>query len=237
MLIGLRTGAQQLVAALSDSRCKPCCAAEHGGMNEVLADVFAITGDKKYLDLARRFSHRVLEPLAEQQDKLTGLHANTQIPKVIGFERIAELDGDARRSTAAAVLLGDGHDHRTRRHRRQQRQRALPPTDDFSLDDRGPRGPRDLQHLQHAPADRAAVSPVDPTRAYADYYERALYNHILSSQHPEHGGLRLLHADAAEPLPRVLAADAGFWCCVGTGMESHAKYGEFIYAHEATRCS
>ena len=75
---------------------------EHGGLNEVFADVSAITGDEKYLTLARRFSHQyILQPLLKKEDKLTGLHANTQIPKVIGFKRISELDGNKAWSDAA----------------------------------------------------------------------------------------------------------------------------------------
>ena len=84
-----------LVAKLTDEQMQAMLRAEHGGMGEVLADAFAITRDEKYLSLARRFSHRaILDPLLRGEDVLTGLHANTQIPKVIGFARIGELDDE-----------------------------------------------------------------------------------------------------------------------------------------------
>ena len=94
-----------LVSKLSDAQVQQMLGAEHGGMNEVLADVFALTGDQKYLDLAERFSHRaLLEPLMRHEDTLTGLHANTQIPKVVGYGRIAELGGDPAGRDAAAFF-------------------------------------------------------------------------------------------------------------------------------------
>ena len=79
---------------------------EHGGMNEVLADAYAITGEQKYLDVARRFSHRrLLNPLMQRRDILDNMHANTQVPKVVGFERIAELAGDEAYHTASQVSV------------------------------------------------------------------------------------------------------------------------------------
>ena len=72
---------------------------------------------------------------------------------------------------------------------------------------------------------------MDPQAKYADYYERAMYNHILSTQHPEHGGY--VYFTSARPRHyRVYSApNQAMWCCVGTGMENHGKYGEFIYSH------
>ena len=84
-----------LTAGLSDQQMERVLDTEHGGMNEVLADAYAITGDRKYLDVAKRFSHRrLLNPLSQRQDCLDNMHANTQVPKVVGFERIAELSGN-----------------------------------------------------------------------------------------------------------------------------------------------
>src|SRR5690554_7987575 len=69
---------------------------EHGGMNDALALVYEATGNPKYLELAERFSHHLLlQPLLQHEDKLTGMHANTQIPKVIGFMQIARLKNDS----------------------------------------------------------------------------------------------------------------------------------------------
>jgi uncharacterized protein len=92
----------QLVSNLTDEQMQDMLRAEHGGMNEVLADLYAITGNTSYLEAARRFCHQtVLDPLQRHEDRLTGLHANTQIPKVIGLARIAALTGDRQAGDGA----------------------------------------------------------------------------------------------------------------------------------------
>ena len=95
ILVKFGNWAVNLFSKLNDEQLQNMLRSEHGGLNEVFADVSAITGDEKYLTLARRFSHQyILQPLLKKEDKLTGLHANTQIPKVIGFKRISDLDGN-----------------------------------------------------------------------------------------------------------------------------------------------
>ncbi len=70
---------------------------EFGGMNEVLASLYGVTGSTNYLKLAGAFNHqRVLGPLEHGEDRLTGLHANTQIPKIIGIAREYEFTDDPR---------------------------------------------------------------------------------------------------------------------------------------------
>jgi uncharacterized protein len=96
MLVKFSDWFVQLSSALTEQKMQDMLQIEYGGINEVLADVFAITGNKEYLDAAYKFSHKaILEPLEKNQDKLNNLHANTQIPKVIGFKRIADLNQDS----------------------------------------------------------------------------------------------------------------------------------------------
>ena len=105
LFLGFCDWAIDLTAGLSDQQMERMLDTEHGGMNEVLADAYAITGEQKYLDVAKRFSHRrLLNPLSQRQDCLDNMHANTQVPKVIGFERIAELSGDEAYHTAGAYF-------------------------------------------------------------------------------------------------------------------------------------
>ncbi|MDO9152528.1 MAG: glycoside hydrolase family 127 protein [Paludibacter sp.] len=93
MLINMSEWFVKLVQNLTDEQIQTMLRSEHGGLNEVFADVAVITGDAKYLKLAHQFSHQyLLQPLLKKEDKLTGMHANTQIPKVIGFKRIAEVE-------------------------------------------------------------------------------------------------------------------------------------------------
>lgn len=99
MLIEMSDWAIDLVSRLSEEQIQDMLRCEHGGLNEVFADVAIITGNKKYLKLAYQFSHNaILTPLLQKEDKLEGLHANTQIPKIIGYKRIADLDGNVKLS-------------------------------------------------------------------------------------------------------------------------------------------
>jgi DUF1680 family protein len=107
VLVGLAECCERTLSRLSDAQVQQMLRAEHGGMNEVLADIAAITGEKRYLALARRFSHRtLLDPLLRSEDPLTGLHSNTQIPKVVGFARIGELGDEPGWTDAAAFFWG-----------------------------------------------------------------------------------------------------------------------------------
>lgn len=109
MLVKMTDWAIRLVQNLSEYQIQDMLRSEHGGLNEVFADVAAITGDTKYLTLAKQFSHHsILQPLVEGKDALTGLHANTQIPKVIGFKRIADMDNNKSWDTAARFLGNSG---------------------------------------------------------------------------------------------------------------------------------
>ena len=115
---------------------------EHGGLNETFADVAAITGDPKYLELAKQFSHNViLEPLIEQKDMLTGLHANTQIPKVIGFKRIAEIGGDSSWAQAARFFWDEVVAKRSVCIGGNSAFEHFHPSDDFSRMVQGTQGP------------------------------------------------------------------------------------------------
>lgn len=230
VLIRLADWCDTLLAGLTDAQMQAMLGSEHGGMNEVLADVHAITGDAKYLRLAQRFSHRaILDPLLRHEDKLTGLHANTQIPKVIGFARIAELGGDASWRNAAQFFWETVVDHRSVAFGGNSEREHFNPPDDFTrlVDSRqGPETCNTYNMLRLA----EALHCGEPAARYADYYERALYNHILASQHPEHGGYVYFTPLRPRHYRVYSQPEVCFWCCVGTGMENHGKYGEFIYS-------
>lgn len=236
MLVALSDWALRLTGHLSDEQMQQMLKSEHGGMNEVLADVYEMTGQQKYLDLALKFSHRaILQPLEKGEDKLTGLHANTQIPKVIGFQRIGELSKDPAQGRdmrqAAAFFWQTVVEHRTVAIGGNSVKEHFHDAKDFGSMVDEVEGPETcntynmlkLTELLFAASDKAA---------YADYYERALYNHILASQHPGSGGFVYFTPMRPNHYRVYSQPDQGMWCCVGSGIESHAKYGEFIYAHE-----
>lgn len=235
MLVEYSEWAFNLTRNLSADEMQKMLRTEHGGLNEIFVDVFTITGDKKYLQLAERFSHQaILQPLEKQQDHLTGLHANTQIPKVIGFERYAGATQNPQWHKAAeffwdtlvnnrSVVIG-GNSVREHFHGEQ----------DFSSMIDEVEGPETcntynmlrLTELLYLSTDTRSAESI----RYVDYYERALYNHILSSQHPDTGGFVYFTPMRPNHYRVYSQVDQGMWCCVGSGLESHSKYGEFIYA-------
>lgn len=231
MLIALSDWALRLTSRLTPEQMQTMLRSEHGGMNEVLADVAQMTGDKKYLVLAERFSDRkLLQPLSEEQDQLTGLHANTQIPKVVGFKRIADMTGERQWQQAAQFFWQTVHDHRTVAIGGNSVKEHFNDEHDFSsmMDDvEGPETCNTYNMLKLT----ELLFLTDPKVTYSDYYERALYNHILSSQRPESGGFVYFTPMRPNHYRVYSQVDKAMWCCVGSGLESQAKYGEFIYAH------
>jgi DUF1680 family protein len=231
VLVALSDWALKLSTHLTPQQMQAMLRSEHGGMNEVLADVSQMTGERKYLDLALRFSHQsVLEPLERGQDKLTGLHANTQIPKVIGFKRIADLTGNADMEHAAEFFWQTVVEHRTVAIGGNSVKEHFHDEKDFGPMINEVEGPETCNTYNML----KLTEMLFLTRqkgSYADYYERALYNHILSSERPG-GGFAYFTPMRPNHYRVYSQVDKAMWCCVGSGIESHAKYGEFIYAHE-----
>lgn len=221
---------EKLTSGLSDQQMQRMLGQEHGGMNEVLADICGITGDEKYLRLARRFSHlAVLEPLEHHEDRLTGLHANTQIPKVVGLERIATLAGDREADSGARFFWEDVTGKRSVAFGGNSVSEHFNAPTNFGgmLESReGPETCNTYNMLRLT--EQLFFSR--PGAAYADYYERALYNHILASINTERPGFVYFTPIRPDHYRVYSQPDRGFWCCVGTGMENPGKYGEFIYA-------
>ena len=246
MLIAFTDWMIDITSGLSDEQMQDMLRSEHGGLNETFADVAEITGDKKYLELARRFSHKlILDPLIKEEDKLTGMHANTQIPKVIGYKRIAELSQDdknwnhaAEWDHAARFFWNTVVNHRSVCIGGNSVREHFHPSDNFTSmlnDVQGPetcntynmlRLTKMLYQNSHNPNQ---TNEPDPN--YVNYYERALYNHILASQEPDKGGFVYFTPMRPGHYRVYSQPETSMWCCVGSGLENHTKYGEFIYAY------
>ncbi len=218
--------------ALSDAEFETMLATEHGGMNEIYADLYFMTGNPDYRTVAQRFSHKaILEPLARSRDHLDGLHANTQVPKIVGFQRVYEATGDAKYHDAAAFFW-----------------KTVAKTRSFATGGHG-----DNEHFfamadfgQHAFSAKAsetccqhnmlrltrALFLHDPRAEYADYYERTLYNGILASQDPDSGMATYFQGARPGYMKLYHTPEDSFWCCTGTGMENHVKYRDSIYFHD-----
>ncbi|HEV7334123.1 MAG TPA: glycoside hydrolase family 127 protein [Flavisolibacter sp.] len=219
-----------LTEKLSDEQLQTILRSEHGGMNEVFADVAFITGDKKLLDLARRLSHRsLLDPLVQKKDALNGLHANTQIPKVIGYMRIAQLTGNEAWADAAHFFWNTVTKNRSISIGGNSVREHFHPANDFSSMIETREGPETCNTYNMLKLSKLLFTS-NPSAAYMDYYERAVYNHILSSQHPK-GGFVYFTPIRPQHYRVYSQPQQSFWCCVGTGLENHGKYGELIYAH------
>lgn len=248
MLVSLTDWMIDITSGLSDEQMQDMLRSEHGGLNETFADVAGITGDKKYLELARRFSHEVvLEPLIKNQDQLTGMHANTQIPKVIGYKRVAELslnDKDwnhaAEWDHAARFFWNTVVNHRSVCIGGNSVREHFHPSDDFTSMLNDVQGPETcntynmlrLTKMLYQNSQKDTEQPNVPDPQYVDYYERALYNHILSSQEPDKGGFVYFTPMRPGHYRVYSQPETSMWCCVGSGLENHTKYGEFIYAHQ-----
>ena len=226
---------------------------EHGGMNEVLANLYAATGEEKYLRLSRRFNHQaIIDPFAKGEDPLDRCHANTQIPKFIGVARQYELTGDP---TLATIATGFWNAVTT--------DRSYVTGGDSEYERFTPKG-----FLSHFLGDRTTETCnvynmlkltrqlfcLDPKADYADFYERALINQILSTRHPETGGQ--LYYQFLQSGQVKTQRPGSYWnwafplnetpeaakingreltCCPCSGMESNAKYEDSIYFHNGKK--
>lgn len=217
---------------LSDEQMERMLGNEHGGMNEVLADAYAITGEQKYMDCARRFSHKLLlVPMEEGKDCLDNMHANTQIPKVIGYQRIAELAHDVQYHNASEYFWEIVTRQRSLALGGNSRREHFPTKEtciDYINDIDGPESCNTYNMLKLT----EDLNRVKPNGMYGDFYETAMFNHILSAQHPQHGGYVYFTPARPRHYRNYSAPNEAMWCCVGTGMEDHGKYGQFVWTHE-----
>ncbi len=222
-----------ITSSLTETQMQSMLDIEHGGMNEIFADAYQLTREPKYLDAAKRFSHKAfLDPLSSGMDNLDNKHANTQVPKAIGFQRIAELAHDKTYADAGSFFWQTVTQKRSLAFGGNSRREFFPSVascSDFVNDVEGPETCNSYNMLKLT----EDLFRVHPSAHYADYYERTMYNHILSTQHPVSGGY--VYFTPARPRHyRVYSTpNEAMWCCVGSGLENHGKYNQFIYTHQS----
>ena len=218
-----------VTSALTDQQMQSMLDTEYGGINETFADAYQLTGNEKYLTAAKRFSHNMLlEPMSMGKDHLDNKHANTQVPKAIGFQRIAELSRDNKYSKAGSFFWETVTTNRTLAFGGNSRREFFPSvaaSTDFINDVEGPESCNSYNMLKLS----QDLFRVNPAAKYMDYYEMTLYNHILSTQHPEHGGYVYFTPARPRHYKVYSSPNEAMWCCVGSGMENHGKYNESIY--------
>ena len=232
MLLALGEWTLDITAGLTDEQIQQMLVSEHGGLNEVFADMAAISGDERYLALARKFTHQtILQPLTESQDKLTGLHANTQIPKIIGALRVAELDNDQVWADAAKFFWNTVSQHRSVSIGGNSVREHFHDDDNFTAMIEDAQGPETCNTYNMMKLSKMLFLRTGEQR-YLEFYERATYNHILSSQHPQHGGLVYFTSMRPGHYRMYSSVHESMWCCVGSGIENHSKYGELVFTHK-----
>jgi len=215
------------LAELTEEQVQEMLKCEHGGMNEVLADLWSDTGDPVYLELSRIFHHReILDPLSKGEDILAGKHGNTQIPKLIGLARRYELTGDSLDRYTAAFFWDRVVNHHSYVNGSHGFHEYFGPAD--SLSRRLGSSTSESCNVYNMLKLSKHLFTWTASPDVADFYENALINHILSSQHPETGEVLYFHSLQMGGV-KEFQDPYHFTCCIGTGMENHSKYGEAIY--------
>jgi hypothetical protein len=204
---------------------------EQGGMVEVLLNLFALTGDAEVLALARRFEQeKVMDPLADNRDELTSLHANSTIPQLVGAARMYELSKERRYYNAATFFWNQvvgSRSYCTGGPSIEEIWRGQP---DCMSHDLSPHTIESCCVYGLLKLTRHLLSWTAEPR-YMDYYERALYNTILAGQNPQDGMMMYFHPMESGWYKMFNTPSDSFWCCTGTGIESYAKLGDSIYFH------
>lgn len=226
--IGLADWTAATLKNLDTAQLQRMLKCEYGGMNDVLANIYSITGNKKYLDLSYKFyDDFVMKPLSEKIDPMTGKHSNTNVPKAIGSARQYELTGNKGDSTIADFFWDIMVHQRTYviGGNSNYEYCGAPGKLNDALSDNTCETCNTYNMLKLT----RHLFCWQPSGKLADFYERALYNHILASQNPETGmmcyfvPLRMgTRKEFSDPFNT-------FTCCVGSGMENHSKYSEAIY--------
>lgn len=203
---------------------------EFGGVNESFYNLYAITGDERHRWLAQFFYHNeVIDPLKELRDDLGTKHTNTFIPKVIAEARNYELTEDENSRKLSDFFWHTMIDHHTFAPGCSSDKEHYFDPARFSKHVSGYTGETCCTYNMLKLSRHLFCWTADA--AIADYYERALYNHILGQQDPQTGMVTYFLPLLSGSHKVYSTKENSFWCCVGSGFENHAKYGEAIYYH------
>lgn len=232
VLIRFADWAVEATQPLSDTQFETMLETEHGGMSEVFADLYVMTGDADYRRMAERFSQKaIMAPLARGRDNLDGLHANTQLPKIVGFQRVWEVTGDDRYRDASVFFWKTVALTRSFATGGHGDNEHFFPMANFADHVFSAKGSETCCQHNMLKLTRALFLH-DPQAVYADYYERTLYNGILASQDPDSGMATYFQGARPGYMKLYHTPEDSFWCCTGTGMENHVKYRDSIYFHD-----
>ncbi|MCQ2196441.1 MAG: glycoside hydrolase family 127 protein [Bacteroidaceae bacterium] len=223
-----------VISKVDDNAMQGVLNTEHGGMNETIADAYLMFGDGKYLEGAKRYSHQGMKNGMQTLDTkfLSGKHANTQVPKYVGFIRVHQVSQDGTNDylTAAQNFWTDVTTNRTVCIGGNSVEEHFLGTDNCDRYIDKLDGPESCNTNNMMKLTENLFDTFHEGK-YADFYEAAMYNHILSTQDPKTGGYVYFTPLRPQSYRIYSVPDQDMWCCVGTGMENHEKYGHFIYTH------
>jgi DUF1680 family protein len=226
--------AERVVSPMSDELVQRMLATEFGGMNEVFADLYADTGDKRWLALSHRFEHHaVLDPLKRKEDPLDGLHGNTQVPKLIGSAARYGYAGDPKDKVAAQFFwdrVVNHHSFATGGHGKDEYFRE-PDRLSQIVDGRTAETCNVYNMLKLT----RRLFAFEPRVEYAEFHERALFNHILGSIDTNDGAMCYMVPVGRGYRREYQDMQRSFTCCVGSGMESHGLHGDGLYYESGDR--
>lgn len=226
--------AEKILAPLDDEQIQRMLNTEFGGMNEIFADLYADTGDKRWLDMSYKFEHKsFIEPLKQGVDNLGGKHGNTQVPKLIGSLARYAYIGDRSDFSAARFFwerVADHHSFATGGHGKDE---YFGEPD--QLNDRVDGRTAETCNVYNMLKLTRRLFALDPNPRYAEFEERALFNHILGSIDSKDGSTCYMVPVGMGVQREYQDMFRSFTCCVGSGMESHALHGDGIYYESGDR--
>ena len=229
MVKGMALWVRDYAQLVPDEQWQRMLEVEYGGMNDILYELASVTNEREWADLAARFDHeKILAPLAVGRDELKGVHANTTIPKVLGVARRYERTGEDRSRAIATFFWSDITGMRSYA------------TGGTSNDEEWQGDPGQLAKAIGPMSQETCVTynmlkltrtlfSWQPDARYADFYERAYFNGILPTQHPDDGEKAYYTPLGAGYWKLFGTPNAGFWCCHGSGVENFAKLGDSVY--------
>jgi len=228
VLKGMADWTQHTLKNLDEEQLQKMLKCEYGGMNDLLANLYAVTGEKKYLDLSYKFyDDFVMAPLSKRIDPMPGKHSNTNVPKAIGSAAQYELTSKETDKTIASFFWETMVNHHSYVIGGNSNYEYCGEED--KLNDRLSDNTSETCNTYNMLKLTRHLFSWAPNSTYGDFYERALYNHILSSQNPE-TGMMCYFVPLRMGTQKVFSDSFNtFTCCVGSGMENHSKYGEGIY--------
>ena len=221
----------KIIDVLDHEQMQRLLVCEHGSINESFVDVYTLTGDKRFLEWAKRLNDEDMwVPAAEGRDVLQGWHANTQIPKFTGFERVYNFTDDVKFRRAARFFWQTVVDQHTWANGGNSTGEHFFPTSEFEKRLTNAGGPESCNSVNMMRLTEALYQD-DGGMKYIDYYERLLLNHILANYDPIEG--MCVYYTSMRPASYKIYCTPfeSFWCCTGTGIQAPAKFGKMFYAH------